>query len=161
MVRRTKGVKQLKNRRANYKFYIEKKIEVGICLTGTEVKALRLGQAVIDDSFAVFKQGELFLINCHIGEYPKAVKADQHTTRRARKLLLHKKELSRLTGSVQRRGMALVPLSLSFNTRGIAKIMMGLGKGVVKADRRADIAEREWQRNKTHLVRQKAAGGER
>ncbi len=153
-------MKGLDNRGARHKFRIEKEMEAGICLSGSEVKAIRIGRAAIGDSFALFKRGELFLVNFHIGDYPQAIKSSQHAPRRERKLLLHKKELSRLSGSVQRGGMTLVPLRLFFNARGIAKINLGLGKGLAKADRRADIAERDWQRRKVRLTHNRAIGGD-
>ena len=153
-------MKGLDNRGAKHKFRIEKEMEAGICLSGSEVKAIRTGRAALSDSFALFKRGELFLVNFHIGDYAKAVRSSQHAPRRERKLLLHKRELTRLAGSVQRGGMTLVPLSLFFNARGIAKIMLGLGKGIAKVDRRADIAERDWQRRKARLTHNKAVGGD-
>ena len=153
-------MKRLENKGARHKFRIEKEMEAGICLSGSEVKAIRTGRAAISDSFALFKQGELFLVNFHIGDYAKASSSSQHAPRRERKLLLHKRELTRLAGSVQRGGMTLLPLALYFNVRGIAKISLGLGKGIAKADRRVDIAERDWQRRKARLTHNKAIGGE-
>ena len=151
---------RLENRKARHRFRIEKELEAGICLTGSEVKSLRAGQVSLSDSFAFFKEGELYLMNCHIGAYAKAVKGYRHAPKRLRKLLLHKREIKRLIGAVQRGGMTLVPLTLFFNARGFAKIMLGLGKGISKQDRRADIAERDWQRRKTRLTRITISRGE-
>ncbi len=151
---------RLQNRKARHNFRIEKELEAGICLTGSEVKSLRAGQANIADSFAIFKEGELFLMNCHIGAYAQAVRGYRHAPKRLRKLLLHKREIKRLVGAVQRGGMTLVPLTVFFNARGFAKVTLGLGKGVSKADRRADIAERDWQRRKTRLTRRSMSRGE-
>ena len=151
---------RLENRKARHRFRIEKELEAGMCLTGSEVKSLRSGQASLSDSFAFFKEGELFLMNCHIGAYAQAVKGYRHTPKRLRKLLLHKREIKKLIGAVQRDGMTLVPLAVFFNARGFAKVMLGLGKGIAKADRRADIAERDWRRRKTRLTRRTLSRGE-
>ena len=158
--KKTHAAPRLENRKARHRFRIEKELEAGICLTGSEVKSLRAGQASLGDSFAFFKEGELFLMNCHIGAYAQAVKGYRHAPKRLRKLLLHKREIQRLVGAVQRGGMTLVPLAVFFNTRGFAKITLGLGKGVSKQDRRADIAERDWQRRKTRLTRRTLSKGE-
>ena len=151
---------RLENRKARHRFRIEKELEAGICLTGSEVKSLRAGQASLSDCFASFKEGELFLMNCHIGPYAQAVKGYRHAPKRLRKLLLHKREIKRLVGSVQREGMTLVPLAVFFNARGFAKVSLGLGKGVTKVDRRRDIAERDWKRRKTRLTRITMSRGE-
>ena len=151
---------RLENRKARHRFRIEKELEAGLCLTGSEVKSLRAGQASLSDSFAFFKEGELFLMNCHIGVYAQAVKGYRHAPKRLRKLLLHKREIKRLVGAVQRGGMTLVPLAVFFNARGFAKVMLGLGKGVSKVDRRKDIAERDWQRRKTQLSRRTMSRGD-
>src|SRR4029079_14899238 len=102
--------------------------EAGIALTGSEVKSLRTGRANIADSYASDEGGELFLINAHIAEYTQAGRAN-HSPTRPRKLLLHRKEIGKLAGAIQREGMTVVPLKLSFNQRGIAKVLLGLAKG--------------------------------
>ncbi len=143
------------NRRARHDYTIEETIEAGIMLVGTEVKSLRLGQASISEAFAREKDGELFLMNAHIPPY-EAGKTFGHTPRRPRKLLFHKRELDKLVGAVRKEGMTLVPLSMYFNRRGIAKVAIGLAKGRKKADLRAAIKERDWKREKARLV--KSAG---
>ncbi len=151
---------RFENRKARHRFRIEKELEAGVCLTGSEVKSLRAGQVSLGDSFAYFKEGELFLMNCHIGAYAQAVKGYRHAPKRLRKLLLHKREIKRLIGAVQRGGITLVPLAVFFNARGFAKVMLGLGKGISKVDRRKDIAERDWQRRKTQLSRRTISRGD-
>lgn len=143
------------NRRARHDFSIEDTFEAGIMLAGTEVKSLRNGQASIMESFAREKDGELFLLNAHIPPYD-AGKTFGHQPRRPRKLLLHKREMDKLIGAVRKDGMTLVPLSIYFNRRGIAKVGLGLAKGRKKADLRAAIKERDWKREKSRLI--KAAG---
>jgi SsrA-binding protein len=143
------------NRRARHDFSIEDTFEAGIMLAGTEVKSLRNGQASIMESFAREKDGELYLLNAHIPPYD-AGKTFGHQPRRPRKLLLHKREMDKLIGAVRKDGMTLVPLSIYFNRRGIAKVGLGLAKGRKKADLRAAIKERDWKRQKSRLV--KAAG---
>lgn len=122
-------------------------------LVGTEVKSLRSGQASIQESFAGPKDGGLFLMNAYIPEYQLAGEHLQHETRRARRLLLHKKEISKLLGLVKREGMTLVPLAVYFNRRGIAKIELGLAKGKHKVDKREAIKKRDWDREKARTMR--------
>lgn len=143
------------NRRARYDYFIEDKVEAGIILAGTEVKALRAGRASITEAYAGDKGGELFLFNAHIPEYGQAGKHLQHETRRPRKLLVHRKELNKLLGAVRREGMTLVPLSMYFNPRGIAKVQLGLAKGKHKSDKRDTEKARSWQRDKARLMREK------
>jgi SsrA-binding protein len=143
------------NRRARHDFTIEQTLEAGIMLAGSEVKSLRGGQASIMEAFAREKDGELFLLNAHIAPY-SAGKTFGHTPRRPRKLLVHKRELDKLIGAVRRDGMTIVPLSIYFNRRGIAKVSLGIARGRKKADMRAAIKDREWKRQKSRLV--KSAG---
>jgi SsrA-binding protein len=142
------------NRKARYNFAVEDTFEAGIMLTGSEVKSLRLGRCTLVEAFAQPEGGELYLVNCHIPMYEGASHF-QHEERRKRKLLLHKKELERLTGAIARKGMTVVPLSLYFNDRGIAKVKLGLAKGKTHEDRRGDIQKREWQREQARLMRAK------
>ena len=142
------------NRRARFNYEIEDTIEAGIVLTGSEVKSLRTGKANIAESYASNEGGEFYLINAHIAEYPGASRFGHEPTRR-RKLLLHKKEVARLLGAVQRQGMALVPLRLYFNARGIAKLLLGLGRGKKVHDKRETEKKRDWQRQKSRLMREK------
>jgi SsrA-binding protein len=141
------------NRRARHDYFIESTIEAGIVLSGTEVKSLRLGQASIQESFASDKDGELFLFNAYIPEYAQAGPHLQHETRRARLLLLHKREISRLFGEVKKKGITLVPLGIYFNKRGIAKVEIAIAKGKNAIDKREAIKDRDWQRDKARIMR--------
>jgi SsrA-binding protein len=140
------------NRRARHDYTIEETIVAGIMLAGTEVKSLRRGQASITESYASDKGGELYLLNAHIAPYDSG-KTFGHEPRRPRKLLLHRREIDKLTGAIRREGMTIVPLSIFFNHRGIAKVSLGLAKGKRKVDQRNAIKERDWQRQKSRLLR--------
>jgi SsrA-binding protein len=143
------------NRRARHDFFITDTVEAGIILAGTEVKSLRTGQASIQESFAGAKDGGIFLINAYIPEYTQAGAHLQHETRRPRQLLLHKRQIDKLLGAIKREGMTLVPLGIYFNKRGIAKVEIGLGKGKQQRDKRAAVKDREWQRDKARIMREK------
>ena len=140
------------NRRARYDYAIEDDIECGIILEGSEVKSLRLGGANIAESYAAVEDGELWLVNSYIAPYEQA-KMFKHVERRRRKLLVSRKELSRLWADTQRKGMTLVPLVLYFNHKGIAKIKIGIAKGKKNHDKRATEAKRDWNRQKQRLLR--------
>ncbi len=142
------------NRRARHDYTIEETVEAGIVLAGSEVKALRDGRGNLDDSYAGPSEGALWLFNAYIPEY-KAANRFNHETRRPRKLLLHRRQVDRLSGLVQREGATLVPLSVYFNERGIAKVQLGLAHGKRKVDKRAAEKAREWQRDKTRILRAK------
>ena len=142
------------NRKARFNYDIEEKVEAGIVLTGSEVKSLRSGKANIAESYASDEGGEIYLINAHIAEYAQAGRANHEPTR-PRKLLLHRREMGRLAGAIQRQGMTLVPLRLYFNARGIAKIQLGLGKGKKLHDKRETEKKRDWDRQKGRLMREK------
>ena len=146
--------KVAENRKARFNYAIEDTIEAGIMLTGSEVKSLRLGRCTLVEAFAQPEGSELYLVNAHIPAYEGASHF-QHEERRKRKLLLHKKEIERLAGEVGRKGMTLVPLSLYFNDRGVAKVQLGLAKGKTHGDRRDDIKKREWEREQSRLMRAK------
>ncbi|HXP73155.1 MAG TPA: SsrA-binding protein SmpB [Stellaceae bacterium] len=139
------------NRKARHVYLIEDTIEAGLMLVGSEVKSLRKGGASINEAYAAEREGDLYLMNANIPEYAAA--RVNHQPRRARKLLLHKKEMTRLEGAITREGMTLVPLGLYFNDRGIAKVAIGLAKGKRKADKRAAEKERDWQRQKGRIMR--------
>ena len=143
------------NRKARHDYFITDTMEAGIVLTGTEVKTLRSGQASIQESFAGPKGDALYLLNAYIPEYKQAGSHLQHETRRPRKLLLHKREMSKLMGKSNREGITLVPLGIYFNKRGIAKVELGLAKGKHKADKRETIKARDWQRDKARIMRDK------
>lgn len=140
------------NRKARHNYIIEDRIEAGLVLTGTEVKALREGRASIGEAYASEQGGELFLLNAHIPEY-RAANRFNHAPKRPRKLLVHRRERSRLAGQVQREGYTLVPLSLYFTPRGLAKVELGLAKGKRHADKRETTKQRDWQRQKARLLR--------
>ncbi len=141
------------NRKARHLYQIEETHEAGIALTGTEVKSLRMGRANIAESHAEVRNGEVWLINAHIPEYPYG-NIHNHEPRRPRKLLMHKREIRRLAGAVQRQGMTLVPLKLYFNRRGLAKVLLGLARGKKAHDKREDIKRRDWDRQKARLMKQ-------
>ncbi|RYH10014.1 SsrA-binding protein SmpB [Tropicimonas sp. IMCC6043] len=139
------------NRRARHDYAIEEDLECGIMLTGSEVKSLRTTSANIAESYAAVENGELWLVNGYIAPYDRAMFG--HEERRRRKLLVSKKELSRLWNETQRKGMTLVPLVLYFNHKGIAKLKIGIAKGKKIHDKRADEAKRDWNRQKQRLLR--------
>jgi SsrA-binding protein len=141
------------NRKARHDYFITDTVEAGIILSGTEVKTLRSGQASIQESFAVPREGALYLINAYIPEYKQAGIHLQHETRRARKLLLHKREMDKLMGQVNREGVTIVPLGIFFNKRGIAKVELGLAKGKHKSDKRETIKKREFERDRARALR--------
>jgi SsrA-binding protein len=151
--KRAEGTKTVaQNRRARFDYSIENTFEAGIVLVGTEVKSLRRGQASITEAYASDQGGELYLLNAHIAPYDSG-KTFGHEPRRPRKLLLHRREISKMIGAIRREGMTLVPLSIYFNARGRAKVSLALAKGRRKADQRQAIKDRDWQRQKSRLLR--------
>ena len=140
------------NRKARYNYQIGEKFEAGIVLTGTEVKSLRCGSASMGESYAIEKGGEIFLLNANIATYG-AGGYYNHPPVRERKLLLRKREINKLIGSVRRGGMALVPLSIYFNDKGRVKIQLALATGKRKYDKRSAEKEREWKRDKQRVSR--------
>lgn len=142
------------NRKARFNYAIGEALEAGIALTGTEVKSLRQSRANIAESYVSPEGGEMWLVNANIPEYLQASRFN-HDPRRTRKLLLNKRELNRLAGAVQREGMTIVPLKLYFNDRGRAKLQIALAKGKKAHDKRETEKERDWQREKGRLLREK------
>ena len=140
------------NRKARHNYFIDEVLEAGIMLAGTEVKSLRQGKANIGDAYATDKGGEIWLYNMNIPEYDSGGYT-RHEEKRARKLLLKKREISKLLGAVQRDGMTLVPLSIYFNPRGIAKVELGLARGKKKYDKRDTIKQRDWNKQKQRLLK--------
>jgi len=140
------------NRRARFNYEIGQTFEAGIALTGSEVKSLREGRSNIADSYAGEKGGELFLYNAYIPEYLQANRF-QHETRRPRKLLLHRREINRLSGAVQRERKTIVPLKIYFNDRGRAKVELALATGKKLHDKRETAKKRDWDREKSRLLR--------
>lgn len=139
------------NRRARYDYAIDSDLEVGIILTGSEVKSMRTGQSNIAESYAAVEEGELWLVNSYIAPYDRAMFG--HEERRRRKLLVSKKELARLWNSTKREGMTLVPLVMYFNDRGLVKLKIATAKGKKNHDKRATEAKRDWGRQKQRLLR--------
>ncbi len=142
------------NRRARFTYEIGQTFEAGIALTGTEVKSLREGRSNIADSYASERGGEMWLYNAYIPEYLQANRFN-HETRRPRKLLLHKREISRLAGAVDREGMTVVPLKIYFNDRGRAKVELAVARGKKLHDKRETAKKRDWGREKARLLRDK------
>jgi SsrA-binding protein len=145
------------NRRARYDFEILDTLEAGIMLTGTEVKSLRTGKAQITESYASPEDGGLWLINAHIPEYLQANRFN-HEEKRRRKLLVSKKQLSRFSTEVHRSGNTIVPLKLYFNERGIAKVLIGLANGRKNYDKRELERDRDWNRDKSRIMKEGGRG---
>ena len=141
------------NRKARYNYEIKEKIQAGIILTGTEVKSLRLGKASISESYASDTNGKLFLINSNIPMY-EAANNFNHEPTRQRELLVSKKERNKLLGLIKKEGVTLVPLSLYFNQKGLAKIDIGIAKGKKKEDKRESIKLRDWNRQKSRIMKE-------
>ena len=142
------------NRRARYDYFIDETMEVGLILFGTEVKSLREGHASINESYAGESNGNLTLFNSHIPEYTAANRFN-HEPRRLRLLLVKTRERDRLLGLVRREGCTLIPIKLFFNDRGIAKLELGIARGKRKEDKRQDQKTRDWNREKSRLLRDK------
>jgi SsrA-binding protein len=142
------------NRKARFHYEIGQVFEAGIALTGTEVKSLRGGKATIGESYAGEMDGEIYLFNAYIPEYLEANRFN-HQTRRPRKLLLHKREVNKLLGAVQREGMTVVPLKVYFNERGRAKVEVALARGKKLHDKRETERARDWRREQGRLLREK------
>ncbi|PTL86668.1 MAG: SsrA-binding protein [Candidatus Liberibacter europaeus] len=140
------------NRKARYNYHITRSYEAGIVLTGTEVKSLRVGKINISDSYAVCENDEIWLLNAHIPEYTQANRFN-HSPRRRRKLLLHKKDIGKLYSAVRREGMTLVPMKIYFNERGFAKLDLALARGKKNYDKREDEKKHDWNRQKSRLLR--------
>ena len=142
------------NRRARFEYAIDETFEAGIALSGTEVKSLRQGEGSIAESYAHVENGECWLVNANIPEFSHGNRFN-HEPKRPRKLLLHEREIGRLMGAVERKGMTLVPLCVYFNARGRAKIELALAKGRQAHDKRQHIKDRDWQRDKARLLRER------
>lgn len=140
------------NRRARYDYHIDETFEAGIALTGTEVKSLRFGEGSIAESYAEVKDGQVWLINSNVPEFSHGNRHN-HEPKRPRKLLLHEREIARLHGAVERKGMTLVPLSVYFNSRGRAKVELALAKGKQTHDKRQATKDRDWKRDQARIMR--------
>ncbi|MDR1551742.1 MAG: SsrA-binding protein SmpB [Holosporaceae bacterium] len=143
------------NRRANYDYEILEKIEAGIVLRGSEVKSLRVNRVSLTDAYAgLSKDCEVFMYQMHIPEYGLANRMN-HDPKRTRKLLLRKRQIRHLIGQLKKGGYTLVPISIYFNEKGFVKISLGMGRGKKTIDKRATIKQREWNREKARLLKQK------
>ncbi len=140
------------NRKARFDYAIRDTVEAGIVLKGPEVKSLRLGRATLSEAWAGERDGEVFLFNAHIPEYQGGV-LSRFEPRAPRKLLLKKKQIDQLLGEVSKKGATLVPLQIHFNDKGRAKVLLGVGTGKQKQDKRQAIADRDWARDKARLMR--------
>ena len=141
------------NRRARYEYFIEDTFEAGIALTGTEVKSLRFGQGSIAEAYAEVRGAECWLVNANVPEFSHGNRFN-HEPKRPRKLLLHEREIARLHGAVERKGMTLVPLSIYFNSRGRAKVELALARGKNAADKRNTIKDRDWKSEQSRVMRE-------
>ncbi len=139
------------NRKARYDYTIKETVEAGIVLKGPEVKSLRHGRATLTEAWAGERDGELFLFNVYIPEYQGGV-LSRFEPRAPRKLLLKKKEIDKLLGEIGRQGNSIVPLDIHFNDEGRAKVLLGVGEGRKKSDKRHAIAARDWARDKARLM---------
>ena len=140
------------NRKARFNYSIEETVEAGIMLTGTEVKSARNGKSTIAESYADSKGGEIWLVNANIPEYLQANRFN-HEPRRSRKLLLHKRQINKLIGAIEREGMTLIPLKMYFNEQGRLKLELALAKGKKLHDKRETEKKRDWSREKGRLLR--------
>ncbi|MFA7504648.1 MAG: SsrA-binding protein SmpB [Burkholderiaceae bacterium] len=140
----------VRNKKATHDYSIEERFEAGLVLEGWEVKAIRAGRVQIREGFIVLRNGELFLIGCHITPLPEASTHVTPDPTRTRKLLMHAQQIDKLVGKVERAGYTLVPLDLHY-TRGRIKLELGLAKGKRQFDKRATEKEREWAREKERL----------
>ena len=140
------------NRKARFNFEILDTFEAGIQLTGTEVKSLRGGKAMIAESYAALENGEVILVNSYIPEYLQANRFN-HEPKRPRRLLLHKRQIARLAQAVEREGMTIVPLKVYFNEKGRAKIEIAVARGKKLHDKRDSEKERDWKREQGRLLR--------
>jgi SsrA-binding protein len=142
------------NRKARYNYEIGEVYEAGIALTGSEVKSLRAGKATIAESYADARAGEIWLVNANIPEYLQAGRFN-HAPKRPRKLLLHKRQIGKLSGAVERDGMTIVPLKLYFNDKGRAKVELAIARGKKLHDKRETERKRSWDRERGRLLRLK------
>ena len=143
------------NRRARFDYFLEQDFEAGLVLTGSEVKSLRNGRANIAESYVAVEGSEIVLINADIPPYAQAGPHFNHEPRRHRKLLLKRKEIDKLIGAVQRDGRTLIPTRLFWSDKGLAKLAFAVATGKKAHDKREATAERDWQRDKARLMRDK------
>lgn len=139
------------NRKARYEYTLGDMYEAGIVLLGTEIKSLRRDSASIADAYAGHEDGEIWLYNVHIAEYFEAGRFN-HDPRRKRKLLLHKREIRKIVGALERKGFSLIPLQIYCNDKNLVKVSLSLAKGKQKHDKREAIKAREWNRSKARVL---------
>jgi SsrA-binding protein len=152
MKSRSEGIKVVaSNRKARHDYIIEDTIEAGLVLTGTEIKSIRAGRVNLQDSFALIRNGEAWLVGAHIAPY-KHGNRENHEPRRERKLLMHRREIDKLAGRVQEKGWTLVPLRIYLRA-GIAKVELGLARGKRQYDKRQTIAKRDYDREMRRAVK--------
>ena len=154
--KQVKGIFQgrvAENRRAKFDYSIIETIEAGMVLLGSEVKSLRLGKASINESYATNELGQIVLVNSNIPEYNLAATGQNHDPKRVRHLLINKKERNKILGQIKKNGCTVVPLSLYFNKKGLAKISLGIAEGKKKVDKRELIKKRDWDREKHRLLK--------
>lgn len=142
------------NKRARFDYEIMETLQVGIMLTGSEVKSLREGKGSIAEAHAGEMQGELYLFNANIQEYKQANQFN-HEPKRPRKLLLRKRELNKFLGAIRKKGLSIIPLVMYFNHRGIVKLEIALGRGKKNIDKRETIKERDWKRDQHRILKNK------
>lgn len=143
-----------KNSKASFNYIIEEKIEAGIVLTGSEVKAIRLGKVALADTHAAEYHGEIYLYNCHIDKYEQAGRFN-HASKRPRKLLLHRREIKKIIGKIKIKGYTLIAKTIYFNKKNLIKVELGIARGKKNHDKRETIKERDWQREQGRLMRKK------
>ena len=140
------------NKRARFDYEILDEVEAGLILTGTEVKSLRLGKAQINEAYVGEKEGGLWLLGAMISSYSGGNRFN-HEEKRPRKCLLHKKQENKLMGEIAKKGVTLIPLKLYFNDRGLAKLLIGLGKGKKEFEKRDSIKQRDWKREQSRIMK--------
>ena len=142
------------NRRARHDYFIEEVVEAGVVLVGSEVKSLRQGHCNIKDAFAEEREGEIYLINMHVDEYTGSNRFN-HELKRPRKLLLHRRQINKVIGATQRKGVTVIPLSIYFNSRGRVKVELAFAKGKKLYDKRASEKEKDWNKEKARILRER------
>ena len=141
------------NKKAFFQYHVLEKIEAGLVLEGNEVKALRSGKASISEAYAESENGELWLINSDISIYSNSAKFNSYNPKRNRKLLVHKRELNKIRGKIEKEGMTIIPLRIYFNNRGLVKIEIAVAKGKKIYDKREDNKKKDWNRQKQRLLK--------